>query len=168
MTPILMCLQKIPFIDKNIGTKFPLRTIFIRDALEHFHCYVQPRSTRRGASVYMHHRKRSSFVLTSVTASTAWPNTLAPDRWSVLACANSTPSFASSERAVSVQHFVGRAALLALAHVLVWRAEQRTTPHLVQKLRRFHRHESVSEGSQHTGVQPGLPSRHSSLARSHR
>src|ERR1700761_1965491 len=61
MTAILMCLQEMPVVDKNIGTKFPLRTIFIRDALEHFHCYVQPRSTWRGASVYMHHRKRSSF-----------------------------------------------------------------------------------------------------------
>ena len=109
-----------------------------------------------------------AFVLTSVTASTAWPNTLEPDRWSVLACANSTPSFAPSERAVSVQHFVGRAALLALAHVLVWRAEQRTTPHLMQKLRRFHRHESFSEGSQRTGGQSRLQIRHSSLARSHR
>jgi hypothetical protein len=32
-------------------------------------------------------------------------------RWSVPACANSTPSFASSEDAVNVQHSAGRAAL---------------------------------------------------------
>ena len=54
MTAILMCLQEMLIVDKNIGTKFPLRTIFIRDAdpgfLEHCHCYVKARSAWRGFS----------------------------------------------------------------------------------------------------------------------
>ena len=36
MTAILMCLQKMLIVDKNIVTKFSLRTIFIRDADSRF------------------------------------------------------------------------------------------------------------------------------------
>jgi hypothetical protein len=36
MTAILMCLQEMPTIDKNIGTKFHFVRIFIRDACQAF------------------------------------------------------------------------------------------------------------------------------------
>jgi hypothetical protein len=75
MTAILMCLQKMSLVDKNVGTKFPLRTIFIRDAdpgfLEHFHCYVQPRSalawlfltiSHAASGAYMHRNSENVLV----------------------------------------------------------------------------------------------------------
>jgi hypothetical protein len=81
MTGVLMCLQKMPTVDKDTGTKFLLRTI------------LQPVRARINGSF----RNTAEYVGTS--------------RSSLLACANSTPSFASIDDAVSVQHSDARATL---------------------------------------------------------
>jgi hypothetical protein len=81
MTAILMCLQEMPPVDKNTGTKLPLRTI------------LQP----------FRARINGSFHNAAAYAGTT--------RSSILVCANLTPSFASIDDAVSIQHSDARAAL---------------------------------------------------------